>query len=426
MKLDIEGLSMTSRERTVISLNHETPDRIPLDIGGTFVTTMHISCVSELRRYYGLDGLAKLGSPSNMTGIIEEDLKKTIGSDIQELEGMYNGFGFKNENWKEWVIPQGHKVLVPGDFNVTDDGKGGYYLYPAGDTSAPPSGHLPEGGYYFDAVTRQDPIDDDNLNPEDNLQEFTYITDEMLEYYRYKAKEAAATGRYVIGNFGGTAIGNVALLPVQGIRHPKGIRDIEEWYMSTLIRQDYLHRVFEKQTDIALSNYERIYEAVGDLVDAVFICGTDMGTQTGPFLSIESFRSLYMPYYKKINGWIHENTHWKTMKHSCGSIRAIIPHFIESGFDILNPVQYSADNMNLKDLKREFGMDITFHGGGVDTQKILPFGTPEEVRDEVLRNCDIMGENGGFIFGAVHCIQANTPVENIVAMIDAVHEFNGR
>ena len=140
------------------------------------------------------------------------------------------------------------------------------------------------------------------------------------------------------------------------------------------------------------------------------MCGTDFGTQNGPFCSNEVFRELYMPYYKKINEWIHSHTNWKTFKHSCGSIMPIIPDIIESGFDILNPVQWTAENMDPVQLKKEYGKDLVFWGGGVNTQKTFPF--------------DIFSKDGGFVFNTIHNIQALTPVENLVALIEAVKEFN--
>jgi uroporphyrinogen-III decarboxylase len=183
--------------------------------------------------------------------------------------------------------------------------------------------------------------------------------------------------------------------------------------------------IFEKQTDIALENLERIYGVVGDIPQAMFLCGTDFGTQSSTFCSIDTFRDLYKPYYKKMTDWIHGNTGWKVFKHSCGAVKDFIEEFIEAGFDILNPVQLSAAGMDAKELKNRFGERIVFWGGGVDTQKTLPFGKPEEVREEVLRRCEIFAPGGGFVFNAIHNVQAKTPVENVVAMIDAVHEFNG-
>jgi uroporphyrinogen-III decarboxylase len=183
--------------------------------------------------------------------------------------------------------------------------------------------------------------------------------------------------------------------------------------------------VFSRQCEIALENLEKIREAAGSHIDTVFVCGTDFGTQTSAFCSESTFRDLYYPYYKQVNDWIHARTNWKTFKHSCGSVRRFIPAMIEAGFDILNPVQCSATGMDAQELKQEYGDRLVFWGGGIDTQKVLPFGSAEEVRKQVLDRCRIFGRGGGFVFNTVHNIQACTPVGNIVAMLDAVHEFNG-
>jgi uroporphyrinogen-III decarboxylase len=209
------------------------------------------------------------------------------------------------------------------------------------------------------------------------------------------------------------------------MKHPKGIRDITEWYVSTALRPDFVEQIFSAQVDIAIPNLKKLHNACGDKIGAIFICGTDFGTQDSTFCSADTYKSLYHPHYRKLNDWVHSNTGWKTFKHCCGSIPSFMPLFIESGFDIINPVQTSAKGMDPRWLKNEFGRDITFWGGGMETQKILPFGTPEEVRREVLMKCEIFGKDGGFVFNAIHNVQAKTPVENVVAMIDAVKEFNG-
>ena len=185
---------------------------------------------------------------------------------------------------------------------------------------------------------RQAPFDEERLNPEDNLEEYGPISQADLEYLEGAAKQAASTGVGVIAGFGGTAFGDVSLVPGPGLKHPKGIRDITEWYVSTSSRQDYVRRIFERQCEIALSNLERIHAAVGELVQAVYLCGTDFGTQTSAFCAVKTLRELYFPYYKQINDWIHAHTQWKTFKHSCGAVSKFIPSFIEAGFDILNPV----------------------------------------------------------------------------------------
>jgi uroporphyrinogen-III decarboxylase len=230
----------------------------------------------------------------------------------------------------------------------------------------------------------------------------------------------------VIASFGGTGLGDVANVPAPWLRNPKGIRDVAEWYMSTRTRRHYIHAVFEGQTDIALANLERIHARAGDLIDVFYVCGTDFGTQSSSFCSVGTFNELWAPYYRRINEWVHRNTKWKTFKHSCGAVAKFIPSFIECGFDILNPVQCSAAGMDAAELKKTFGRDIVFWGGGVDTQSTLPFGAPAQVREQVLRRCEEFAPGGGFVFNPVHNIQAQTPVENILAMLDAVRAYNGQ
>jgi uroporphyrinogen-III decarboxylase len=161
-------------------------------------------------------------------------------------------------------------------------------------------------------------------------------------------------------------------------------------------------------------------------VDVLYVCGTDFGTQASQFCSMETFDRLWAPYYKRVNDWIHAHTPWKTFKHSCGAVEPFVSRFIALGFDILNPVQCSAAGMDPRALKRSYGDRLTFWGGGVNTQRTLPFGTPAEVRVEVLERCEIFAPGGGFVFNTIHNAQANTPVENLVAMLEAVREFNGR
>jgi hypothetical protein len=420
-------MTMTSRERLEATLNHRSPDRIPVDFNGTAVTGMHVKCVIGLREHYGLaKRLVRVHEPYQMLGWIDDDLQTALGLDVEGVYGPETMFGYRNENWTPWRMDDGTEVLMSGNFRTTKDQNGDTLVYPGGDRSAPPSGRLPKNGFFFDTIIRQGPIDEAKLDPEDNLQEFGPITDAALDHFEAESSRAGATGRGIIGSFGGTALGDIALVPAPGLKHPKGIRDIEEWYVSTLTRRPYIHRVFERQTEIAIGNLEKIHSRVGDQVQAVFTCGTDFGTQQSTFCSVAAFRELYMPYYKRINDWVHRHTAWKTFKHSCGAVATLIPAFIESGFDILNPVQVSAAGMDARNLKEKYGRDIVFWGGGVDTQKTLAFGAPEEVRAEVLKRCEVFGRGGGFVFNSVHNIQANVPVRNVVAMFEAVGEYNGQ
>lgn len=419
---------MNSRDQFLRTVNHQQPDRIVLDLGATAVTGVHVKTVSNLRRHYGLKRKPiRVIEPFQMLGEVGWELIDSIGIDVIGAWGRTNMFGFNNHSpFKEWKTPWGQRVMVPYNFNVTKDENGDILMYPEGDTSVAPSAKMPKTGFFFDAVIRQEPIVEDELNMEDNLEEFGLISDKDLEHWRVEVDKAYFSGKAVIAGFGGTALGDIALVPGLNLKHPKGIRDVAEWYMSTISRPDYIKNIYERQVEIAIENLKRIFSVVGNKVNAVFICGTDFGTQESTFCSPETFDDMWLPYYKKMNDWIHENTQWKTFKHSCGAVESLMDSFIRAGFDIINPVQINAANMDPVQLKKKYGKDLVFWGGGIDTQKVLPFAKPEEVREHVLQTCEIFNNDGGFVFNTVHNIQANVPVENVVAMLEAIQEFNGK
>ncbi|MGQ9574652.1 MAG: uroporphyrinogen decarboxylase family protein [Thermoguttaceae bacterium] len=420
---------MNSRQRVQAALNHQQPDYVPLDLGSSAVTGMHVSSVYQLRQALGLDKPGtpvKVVEPYQMLGQIAPDLVDALGIDVLGLTSPKTMFGFENKDWKPWTLFDGTPVLVPGAFNTDPEPNGEILMYPEGDKSAPPSGRMPKGGFYFDSIVRQEPIDEAKLRVEDNLEEFGPISDQTLQQFACEADRLAReTDKAILANFGGTAFGDIALVPAPWLKHPKGIRDIAEWYISTVTRFDYVYEVFRRQCDIALANLARIYEAVGDRVTAVFITGTDFGTQQGPFISPQTYRKLYQPFHRRVNDWVHTHTPWKTFIHSCGSVIGLLPDIVEAGFDILNPVQCSAAGMDPQVLKNRFGDRLTFWGGGVDTQKTLPFGTPDEVRREVKQRIAIFNRGGGFVFNTVHNVQARTPPENLVALYQAVREARG-
>ncbi len=415
---------MNSRENLIKTLNHEEPDRVVVDFGATPVTGIHVLLVEKLRAHFGLENRpVKVTEPYQMLGEVDDDLKEAMGVDVIGISPPSDMFGNKMAGWKEYRTSWGQEVLVPGSFTVEKDEKGDTILFPQGDSSVPPSARMPKAAYFFDAINRQGVIHDGELNPEDNLEEFTLWGESDRQYWSDSIKKVTGSGKGLVANFGGTAIGDIALVPAMNLKHPRGIRDVAEWYMSTLMRPDYLHEIFEKQTDIALQNLEMAKEAAGDRVDVAFICGTDFGTQDSSFCSPETFDELYAPYYKKINDWIHRNTAWKTFKHSCGAVEPFLEHFIEAGFDIINPVQVNAAGMDPENLKKKYGSRLTFWGGGADTQKVLPFGTPQEVKAHVLKECEIFAPGGGFVFNTVHNLQANVPLPNVLAMLEAIRQF---
>ena len=417
-------MASSAKKNFLKTINHQQPEKVVVDFGSTAVTGIHVLIVEKLREYYGLEKRpVKVIEPYQMLGEIDSELVKAMDIDVVGMFGPKNMFGVPNENWKAHKTLWGQEVLLPGEFNYTYTANGDILMYPEGDTAEPPSGMMPKTGYFFDALNRQEPIDDSTLKVEDNLQEFTHITDYELAHWKKEAELVRDKAKGVVASFGGTALGDIALVPAIGMKNPKGIRGVEEWYMSTLIREDFVKEVFDRQTDIAIENLALIKEAVGDTVDAVFTCGTDFGTQNSTFCSPETYDRVWKPYYRKVNDWIHLNTNWKTFKHSCGAVGTLLENFIDSGFDIINPVQINAAGMDTKTLKKKYGDKIVFWGGGVDTQGAFAFGNASQVRDQVKAQCDILNNNGGFVFNTVHNIQANVPFRNVIALLEALKEI---
>ena len=417
-------MPVTSKANFLRTINHQQPDRVVVDFGSTAVTGIHVLIVEKLREYFGLEKKpVKVIEPYQMLGEMDPELIKAMEIDVTGLYGLNNMFGIPNENWKVHKTPWGQEVLFPGNFNYNYNENGDILIYAEGDTSYPPTAMMPKTGYFFDALNRQKPVDDSVLKVEDNLEEFGYVSEADLQYWEQQANAADSENKAVVASLGGTALGDIALVPAMQLKNPKGIRGVEEWYISTLMREDFVKELYDRQTDIAIANLKKFHHVIGNRIDVVFTCGTDFGTQNSTFCSAETYDRVWMPYYRKVNDWIHQNTNWKTFKHSCGAVESLMNNFIESGFDIINPVQINASGMDPKVLKKKYGDKLVFWGGGVDTQGAFAFGTPEQVKEQVKAQCSIMNENGGFVFNTVHNIQANVPFKNVVAMLEALREI---
>ena len=406
-------------------MNHEPVDRVCVEFGASAVTGMHASIVHKLREAVlgPSDYRIKVTEPYQMLGEIDDKLQQALELDVAGIESPRNMFGFPNRGWKDWTLNDGTPVRIPELFKTARDFEGNTFIYPEGDTSVPPSAVMPKGGHFFDSIRRQPPIDENLLDPVENLEEFGPISEEDLDHLSRQAhslSEESSSG--ILLPLAGMAFGDIALVPAPWLKDPQGIRDVEEWYLSLALRPGYIRSVFEKQCEIALENIERTAQRIGDRADVAFVSGTDFGSQQGLILSRETYRELFFPFQKALNDRIHELTSWKTFIHSCGAVSELILDFIEAGFDVLNPVQGSAQGMDPRRLKEEFGKDIVFWGGGVDTQKTLPFGTPDEVYREVRERIEIFSEGSGFVFNSIHNIQAGTPVENVLAVFRAVKD----
>ncbi|MBR4889677.1 MAG: methyltransferase [Clostridia bacterium] len=421
---------MTSRERLDATLNHRQPDRVVVDLGATGQTGMSASTLYRFRKALGLEEKpVEISEMFQLLGRIEKDVMDWAGSDVVGLNMPSNMFGVPDGPLKPFRMPDGTPTLISegNEYDVNPDGS--MFLYPQGNRNATPSGHMPAGGYFFDNIlSRVEDFDEDNLIPaEDYANDFSVISDETAAYLEKKSKFLFEETDYgIIGNLGGFGLGDSAIVAGPHLLEPKGIRRFDDWLAAHILYPEYIRTVYEMQTEVMLKNLEIYRQAVGNRIQVVWLSGTDFGTQNSEFFSVDIFRDLYKPYYKKINDWVHQNTSWKTYYHCCGSIVNYLDEFVEMGVDVLNPVQVSARGMDANMLKDKYGDKLVFWGGGVDTQKTLPFGTPEEVRRQVRERLEIFSKNGGYVFSPIHNVVAKTPVENIIAMYETVREFNGR
>ncbi|GHU63867.1 methyltransferase [Clostridia bacterium] len=418
---------MNSRERVVAALNHEIPDRVPFDLGSSAVTGIAAGELYLLKKALGLgEEPVYVHEPFQVLGSVDNETLDAVGADIIGVWPKKTFAGFENKNWRDWQLFDRTPVKIPEGFVYDADETGALYLYPQGDRSVKPSMKMPYNGNYFDVLVRQEPVDENNLNGrEDFKDDFTVFSEEELRDTETEVNRLYKdTNRALFGANCFLSLGDAALNPGPGMKRTPGIRKHEDWYMAHLLYPNYIKEVFEYQTEIALKNLALYKEAVGDKIAIAYVSGADFGTQKSEFMSADMFREFYAPFYKKVNTWIHNNTTWKTFFHSCGSIVKLLDDFVDIGVDILNPVQCSAVDMDAEFLKEKYGKSFTFWGGAVNTQQTLPFGTPEQVYEEVKTRMRIFSPGGGFVCCSIHNIQNKVPIENLTAYLNAVKDFN--
>jgi hypothetical protein len=416
---------MTSRERVRRAIAHEPTDRAPIDLGSTAITGIQVSAYARLKKALGItSGVNRVYEPYQMLAEVEDAVRKALGVDTAGLAFPSTIFGYRNENWKPFRMFDGTEVEISGHFEYDVQSDGSLVQYPRGDRSAPPSGRMPKDGHFFDSIVRQEPIDEAALDPREWVEQtYSLYSEEDLRFLETESTRLYRDTEYsIVGNFAGGGFGDIAFVPGPHIPHPKGIRDPEEWYVSTIARRGYIEEIFRLQLELQMKNLEMYRQAVGDRMDVIVISGTDFGSQNGPFIAPQAYREMFKPLHKTMNDWVHAHTSWKTFFHSCGSIVAYLDDFAEAGVDILNPVQISAAGMAPESLKKGYGDRFVFWGGAVDSQHTFAFGTPDQVREEARHNIRVFGKGGGFVFNNVHNIQATVPTGNIVALFEAARE----
>jgi len=405
---------VNSRERVLKALNFEEPDRVPIDLGGMRASGINAVVFDQLKRRMGINSPTKVQDSMQILAYPELETLERLHVDVLPLEGATAAWA---EQAASEGVPKrlfcGLEVWFPPGTNITEEADGSWLLRrPDGE----PYARMPKDGYYFDFLR---PTMRGHINPDAFRPQGT-VPDEELRMLERRARYLHEnTDKAILG--WGNSISMMGLSWLLSDNITQGALD--DWLCMLVAEKETAHEMMGRYVDAVIQSMALYHEAVGDRAVAWGIASDDAGTQRGELIAPELFAEMIIPHYKRLCDWVHANTNWKTFLHSCGSVYHYIPYWIEAGVDILNPVQISAANMEPERLKAEFGDRLVFWGGGCDTQKVLPFGTPEEVREHVRHNIEVFSKGGGFVFTQVHNIQQNVPVENVEAMLAAAYEF---
>jgi uroporphyrinogen decarboxylase len=411
---------MNSRERLLAAINHRQPDRIPVDLGATPSSGISAVAYHNLIKYLGLslknhvyDVIQEVTQP-------EMELLDLFKIDVLDIGRFFNNF---RSYWHKLELIKGVPGLYPKWFNPEKQPDGSWLAAgPTGEFI----GKMPAGATFFDQLifpyVDGYPGNYNNIGydmsrvswggfgfpPYDRMDEkdFWKLLRETIIEERSKTDRALLIGvgcnLFEWGTF---------------------LRRIDNFLMDLYMDPVNVNKLLDVLLDRHMDFLSKICNAVGDIVEVVKF-GDDLGTNTGPFMPPEIYNEFFRPRHKVMCDYVKANTTAHTMLHVCGGIYELIPGLIEAGFEILNPVQINAFNMEPEKLKSEFGKEVTFWGGGVNTQSILNRATPQQVKDHVRHNIEIFSKDGGFVFNTVHNILPDVPPENIMAMFETIREFD--
>jgi len=407
---------MTSRQRVLAALGHRGPDRIPIDLSGHRSSGIAAIAYPKLRQFLGLPPKpVRVYDPIQQLAIVDEDVLDRFGVDTIELG---RGFALDEAAWADWILPDGTPCKMPA-WALPERLHGEWVFRSRRGTVM---GRLPEGAFFFEQCHWPFLEHDDLDHLPDAFAETMWlalrsppgaaaIDDEALSAGARRLR--ASTDRAIIGLFGGN------LLEIGQYLYRN-----DNFLMLLAGEPARAHAFLDRLVEHHLANLERFLGAVGPFID-IILFGDDLGMQTGPQMSPAMYREFFKPRQAAMWRRAKELAGVKVMLHCCGGVRPLLPDLIDAGLDAINPVQISCRGMNARELKRDFGRDITFWGGGCDTQQVLPNGTPDQVRSHVHEQVQALAPGGGFVFQQVHNIMANVPAENIVAMLDAVRDAPG-
>lgn len=415
---------MNSRERVLAAIAHKQPDQVPVDLGSTPSSGISAIAYSNLLKSIGRTDL-----PVQIYDVVQQlaqpdmSIIDRFGVDVLDIGRAFNT---EEKDWHETILANGDKAFYPIHFNPVKQADGSYHCYDEDGKRL--LALMPQGATFFDQSyfpyingfpENYDTLDEEMgrvlwsryvHSPWDHTQD-----PDFWKTLREKTLQLRAST-------------DKALMIVCGcnlFEWGTFLRRMDNFLMDLLCEPDQVARMLDQLLERHLATLAKVCDSVGDIVDIIRF-GDDLGMTSGPFMDVDTYRSLFKPRHKQLCDYVKTHSQMHTFIHSCGSISSLMPDLIEAGIEIFNPVQTNARQMEPEFLKKEFGQDCTFWGGGVETVGTLNNGTSEQVREQVLERLEIMSAGGGFVFNTVHNILPDVPPQNILAMFDAVKEFNGR
>jgi len=403
---------MTSRERVRLAINHQEPDRVPIDVGA--FTNIHVDQYYQICRALQLDYLPpKVYDLFSMHAVPELPVLNWFGSDTLGLPNPVDMFGYERKDLHLWTDHRGNDCLIPGSVHPTRDARG--YSVIADEAGEVVMEMAPEGEFFERTLPTWMSDDIEFTDLKAFRKTMPVLSDEMLRLLESRAKFLYENTEYsLFGSFSDKALFSPGLLAGH---------TFTDWMCLMLTEPAYCQDVLAMYVDWYKEKLNGYLQAVGNYIDVILMSTADFGSQRAEFFSPEKFEELYVAPYSELNGYVHKHSNVKTFFHSCGSIREFFPLLIRSGVDIINPIQTAAVGMDPAELKQKYGDQIVFWGGGIDTQHVLPHSTPEEVAAMVQERMKILAPGGGFVFTTEHCIQSDIPVENLRAMAEAAKKF---
>lgn len=411
---------MKSRDRVKLSINHKQADRIPIDLGSMRSTGIATIAYNNLRKNLKINkGLARMYDFIQQLAYPEKEIR-----DLFHIDVIDAGQAFLNDDsdWREWTLNDGSKCLIPKYLNVEIDKEGTVLLKNSDNIIL---GRKPKSSLYIDQcywVYKDLPKIPDFFNEKDLVKQLWAIPPPPWHLNIFNDDDYKLFINNIKKLYDETDYAIMLAVGCNLFETGNFLRGMENFLCDIYLDKSGTERLLDKLVEGYIKFLDRVLKGVGEYIDLLQF-GDDLGSQSGPFMSPDVFKEIFKPRYKKMWNFVHNNSNCKVFLHSCGSVYELLPHLIDAGLDVLNPVQTTTTNMKPEKLKKEFGKYIIFWGGGCNTRDILPGKSLEDIKEDVKKRIEIFGKGGGFVFNQIHNILANIPPENVIAMLEAAYEY---